>query len=183
MSRVGKKEIVIPESVKVDIRENSITVEGPLGRLIMKVHYLISIKVEDSKIMVVRSNDTKLARSLHGLTRTLIANMVEGVSKGFSKTLIVYGIGYKTIMEGNRLNLQVGRSHSVYIDPPEGIKITVPEMNKIVVSGADKELVGEVAAKIRKWHPPEAYIRKPEPRKGIFYEGERVKLKVGKSGA
>ncbi|MGQ9705943.1 MAG: 50S ribosomal protein L6 [bacterium] len=183
MSRIGKKEIPIPNNVKVDIIENNITVEGPLGKLKREIHYLISVKIEDGKIKVIRNNNSKLARSLHGLTRTLISNMVEGVTKGFSKTLIVYGIGYKTIMEGNRLNLQVGRSHPVYIDPPDGVKITVPEMNKIVVSGADKELVGEVAANIRKWHPPEPYIRKPEPRKGIFYEGEKVRLKVGKSGA
>jgi large subunit ribosomal protein L6 len=183
MSRIGKKEIEIPDNVKVDIDGNNIVVEGPLGKLTKKTHFLINVRIEGGKICVNRNNDSKLARALHGLTRTLIANMVEGVSNGFSKTLIVYGIGYKTIMEGNRLNLQVGRSHPVYIDPPDGIKITVPEMNKIVVSGLDKELVGEVAAKIRKWHPPEPYIRKPEPRKGIFYEGERVRLKVGKSGA
>lgn len=183
MSRIGRREIVIPDKVNVYLQGKKIVVEGPLGKLEQEIHHLVDVEIENGIIRVKRKSDTKSARSLHGLYGALILNMVKGVSEGFKKVLVIYGIGYKAVMEGKRLNLSVGYSHPTFIDPPEGIDIKVEDGRKIVVSGADKQMVGEVAAKIRKLHPPEPYIRKPEPRKGIFYEDERVRLKVGKSGA
>ncbi|MEW6189815.1 MAG: 50S ribosomal protein L6 [Actinomycetota bacterium] len=176
MSRVGKKPIIIPGSVEVQIEGSTVRVKGPKGELSKTFYSALTIKKEDNKILVKRPSDNRLHKSLHGLTRTLIANMITGVSSGFEKTLEIEGVGYRAIKKGDHLELQVGFSHPVIFRKPEGIQIEVPHPTRIVVKGADKELVGEVAAQIRA-------IRKPEPYKGkgIRYLGEHVRRKVGKT--
>ncbi len=175
MSRVGKKPIIIPESVEVQIEGSTVRVKGPKGEL-SKTFCALTIKKEEDKILVERPSDNRLHKSLHGLTRTLIANMITGVSSGFEKILEIEGVGYRAIRKGDHLELQVGFSHPVIFHRPEGIQIEVPHPTRIVVKGADKEMVGEVAAQIRA-------IRKPEPYKGkgIRYLGEHVRRKVGKT--
>ncbi len=183
MSRIGKRPITLPESVKVSTEGDTITIEGPKAKLSHKIHPLITVTVDEGEIVCTRPNDTKEAKQLHGLTRTLLGNMVQGVTEGFQRKLFIKGIGYRASVDGSKLNLSVGQSHPVIIEVPPGINITVEENTIISVSGADKQMVGFVAAQIRSWHPPDPYVRKPDPQKGIFYEGERVKLKVGKTGA
>lgn len=183
MSRIGKIPVEIPDGVKVSKSGNEVKVEGPLGTMKQRIDPVISVEIEDDQVSLGRYKDTKDARSKHGLYRSLILNMIEGVTKGFSKKLVIYGRGYKAEMSGKSLNLSVGHSHPVVVEPPEGIEFEVGERGGIYVKGVDKQLVGQVAAKIRSIHPPEPYIRKPEPKKGIFYDKEYVKLKVGKSGA
>lgn len=175
MSRIGKKPIQIPEEVKVEITDDGVVVSGPKGRLNLKLRREIKVREENKKIIVERARNTKLTRSLHGLTRTLIANMIEGVTKGFSKTLELVGVGFRAALEGENLILKVGFSHPVRVVPSRGIKFEVLK-NKIKVLGIDKQVVGDMAAKIRK-------IRQPEPYKGkgIRYEGEEIKKKPGKA--
>ncbi|BAI81212.1 50S ribosomal protein L6 [Deferribacter desulfuricans SSM1] len=176
MSRIGKKPINIPNGVKVTLENNKIIVEGPKGKLERELHPNISVEVTDNEILVKRHDDSKTSRSFHGLYRSLINNMVEGVSKGFEKRLEIVGVGYRAALKGKSLDLSLGFSHPVVIDPPEGIEFVVENPQKIVVKGIDKQLVGQVAANIRK-------IRKPEPYKGkgIRYEGEYILRKAGKS--
>ena len=177
MSRIGRKPIAIPAGVEVKLDGNTVTVKGPKGTLSRTVHQNMKVAVEGAEIIVTRPNDDKENRSLHGLTRTLIANMVEGVTNGFSKELEVNGVGYRAQKQGNDLVLTIGYSHSVVMSAPEGISIDVPTPNKVVVSGADKQKVGQFAAEIREKRPPEPYKGK-----GIKYATEHIRRKEGKAG-
>jgi large subunit ribosomal protein L6 len=176
MSRIGKQPIAIPDGVKVDLQGTRVTVEGPRGTLHQDVHPRMKVAVEDGTVSVQRASDDRLDKSLHGLTRTLIANMVEGVTNGFEKRLEIQGVGYRAALQGRDIELQVGYSHPVRVPAPEGIEFEVPAPTRITVRGIDKQLVGEIAANIRK-------VRKPEPYKGkgIRYEGEYVRKKAGKA--
>jgi len=177
MSRIGKQPIAIPSGVEVTLDGSHVTVKGPKGTLEHDAPADITISREGDEILVTRPDDEREHRSLHGLTRSLVANMVAGVSEGFTKELEIVGVGYRAAAQGpSKIELQVGFSHSVPVDAPEGVTFEVPAPNRIVVAGIDKQLVGQVAADIRK-------IRKPEPYKGkgIRYVGERVLRKAGKS--
>jgi large subunit ribosomal protein L6 len=176
LSRVGKNPIPIPSGVKVKIEQNEITVSGPKGELKREIHPSLKVKTSENRILVSRSADSKFHKSLHGLSRALIANMVDGVTNGYKKALEIQGIGYKAELVGKKLNLSLGFSHPILFFPPEGIKIELEGPSKIMVSGIDKELVGLVAAKIRSFRPPEPYKGK-----GIRYEGEVVRKKAGKA--
>lgn len=177
MSRIGRKPIQLPAGVEVINNDNVVTVKGPLGQLQKALPKEIEIKVEDNQVIVSRHNDEKTQRSLHGLTRTLVANMVDGVTKGYAKTLELVGVGYRATKQGNNVVLNIGYSNPVNITPPQGIELEVPAPTKIVVKGIDKQTVGSVAANIRA-------VREPEPYKGkgIKYDTERVRRKVGKTG-
>jgi len=176
LSRVGRKPIKIPDGVQVEVVDNLVKVSGQKGELTQEIHPSITVVVEDGHIYVHRPSDSKLHKSLHGLYRALIANMVKGVSEGFEKRLEIIGIGYKAEKKGRSLLLQLGYSHPIVFRPPEGIELNVPAPNVISVSGASKELVGNVAAKIRSLRPPEPYKGK-----GIRYVDEWVRRKAGKS--
>lgn len=177
MSRIGRQPITVPAGVTVKIEDNFVTVKGPKGELSRQIDKDMILKQEADIINVDRPSDEKNHRSMHGLSRTLINNMVVGVEKGYSKNLEIAGVGYRAAKAGNNLNLTMGFSHPVVIEPPKGITIDVPAPTKITISGANKEEVGAMAAKIRS-------IREPEPYKGkgIKYEGEIVRRKVGKAG-
>ena len=179
MSRIGRKPIVIPAGVevKVDAAEHAITVKGPKGTLHSKFHPLMTVKVEGNEILVTRPNDEKEARSLHGLTRTLIHNMVVGVTEGFRKDLEIQGVGYRAAKQGNKLTLTLGFSHPVVVSDTDDVKLEVPAPNKIIVTGIDKQKVGQYASEIRGKRPPEPYKGK-----GIRYVGEYVIRKEGKAG-
>ncbi len=175
MSRIGKKPIPIPENVEVALTANSISVKGAKGKLSWEFSSEISVAKEDNEIVVTRPSDSNTHRALHGLTRMLIANMIEGVTKGFEKTLEITGVGYSAEMKGKSLLLNVGFSHSVLITPSEGITLTVPKNLTVTVSGINKQQVGQMAAKIRSVAPPEPYKGK-----GIRYQDEHVRRKAGK---
>ena len=177
MSRIGKKPIEIPAGVTVTNNNNTVTVKGPKGELTRSFNADIEIKVEENIITVTRPSDAKEHRALHGTTRALLSNMVEGVSKGFEKSLELIGVGYRAQKQGKKLILNVGYSHPVEIEPEEGIEVEVPANTKIIVKGTDKERVGALAANIRDVRPPEPYKGK-----GIRYEGEFVRRKEGKTG-
>ncbi len=178
MSRIGKQPIPVPAGVEIQIEGNKIRVKGPKGLLEKEMHRDMIIKHEDGQILVERPSDNKMHRSLHGLTRTLVNNMVVGVTNGFQKNLELVGVGYRASKQGKKLVLAVGYSHPVEIEPDEGLEIDVPTPTKINVKGVDKEKVGDLAAAIRE-------VREPEPYKGkgIRYEGEHIRRKVGKAGA
>jgi len=169
--------IPLPQGVEVSVRGNEVTVKGPKGELSRSISPAISISLNGDSIIVSRPSDNRVHRSLHGLTRSLLANMVEGVSQGFQKSLELVGVGYRAQMVGGKLVLQVGYSHPVEVLPPPGVSLAVVGTNRINVEGIDKELVGDVAAKIRAIRPPDHYKGK-----GIRYAGERIRLKPGKSG-
>lgn len=169
--------LTVPAGVDVKIADSDVHVKGPKGELSVSVAEPIEVTIDGKTVTVTRPNDEKRSRQLHGLTRTLISNMVEGVTKGFSRNLEIVGVGYRAQMQGKKLSLQLGFSHPVVIDPPAGITIAVEGTNKIAVSGADRQSVGQVAAQIRDIRPPEPYKGK-----GIRYEGERVRRKLGKAG-
>lgn len=178
MSRIGRKPIAIPSGVTVTVNDaNVVTVKGPKGELSERIHADIKVNVDGAVVTVERPSDVKEHRSLHGLSRTLIANMVEGVSNGFSKALDVVGVGYRVAKQGNKLVMNMGFSHQVEMPEPAGIEFEVPSQTKIIVKGASKQLVGETAAKVRGVRPPEPYKGK-----GIRYENEYVRRKVGKTG-
>lgn len=177
MSRIGRMPITIPSGVTVKMEGNVVSVKGPKGELTRTFHPDMALKMEDNTIIVERPSDNKTHRSLHGLTRTLLNNMVVGVTAGFTKTLEIAGVGYRAAKAGNKLNLTLGFSHPVAVEPPAGITIDVPAPNKIIVSGIDKEVVGAIAANIRSFREPEPYKGK-----GIKYEGERIRRKIGKAG-
>ena len=177
MSRIGNKPITVPAGIDVTIDGQKITVKGPKGTLERTVNDNISIKLENGVIVVARPNDEKENRSLHGLTRTLINNMIEGVSNEFSKQLEINGVGYRAAKQGNKIVLTLGYSHPVEMVEPEGIKYEVPNPNSIIVKGIDKELVGQMAAEIRGKRPPEVYRGK-----GIKYVDEHIRRKEGKTG-
>ena len=177
MSRIGSAPIDLPSGVEVSIDGGVVVVEGPKGSLTQALDPRISASVEDGVVSVTRANDERESRALHGLTRALIANMVVGVSAGYSKELQAVGVGYRGALKGSTLELQVGFSHPVQIEAPEGITFEVPEPTKFIVSGIDKQLVGQVAANIRSVRPPEPYKGK-----GIRYVDEYVRRKAGKAG-
>ncbi|NLZ54381.1 MAG: 50S ribosomal protein L6 [Thermoanaerobacteraceae bacterium] len=178
MSRIGKMPVKIPEGVQVTVKDNQVMVKGPKGSLSREFHKDMVIKTEDSNVIVERPSDQKEHRALHGLTRSLLSNMVAGVVGGFEKVLVLEGVGYRAAKQGNKLVLTVGYSHPVEFEPPKGIEFEVPAANRILVKGIDKELVGQIAANIRA-------VREPEPYKGkgIRYENEVVRRKEGKTGA
>jgi len=175
MSRIGKRPIDVPAGVLVSIDPGRVTVSGPKGELRTEVPARMSIEQQEGTIVVTRPTDRGEDRALHGLTRTLVANMVEGVTNGFEKRLEIQGVGYRAALAGTALELQVGYSHPVRIVPREGISFEVPAPTQVVVKGIDKQAVGQTAAEIRKVRPPEPYKGK-----GIRYEGEQVRRKVGK---
>ena len=178
MSRIGKMPVVIPSGVKVTLEGNHIAVEGPKGKLERDIHPEIDVVIEGDVITVTRPSDDKDHRSLHGLTRALINNMVVGVTTGFKKELEIVGVGYRAAKQGNNLVLTVGYSHPVEMEPGEGISIEVPTPNRITINGIDKEKVGAFAANVRAVRPPEPYKGK-----GIKYDGEFIIRKAGKAGA
>ena len=177
MSRIGKLPVQIPDGVEVKVENNLVTAKGPMGTESVQIREEIEIKVEGKEIILTRKEDDRKSRSLHGLSRTLVQNVVTGVKEGFTKKLEIQGVGYRAQMQGNAINLQLGYSHPVIIEPPEGIKIAVEANTKIIVTGSNKQMVGDVAAQIRSKRPPEVYKGK-----GVRYEGEYVRRKAGKAG-
>jgi large subunit ribosomal protein L6 len=175
MSRIGKNPIEVPAGVSVSVSPGRVMVNGPLGELSQQVPARMQIEQDDGRILVKRPTERGEDRALHGLTRTLVANMVEGVTKGFEKRLVIQGVGYRASLRGEALELAVGYSHPVVIEPRPGISFEVPAPTQVVVKGIDKQQVGQTAAEIRKVRPPEPYKGK-----GIRYEGEYVRRKVGK---
>ena len=177
MSRIGNKPITVPSDVTVKIEEHKVTVTGPKGTLEKEIHPNISLKMDGNIVNVIRKDDEPKNRSLHGLTRTLINNMIIGVTEAYSKELQINGVGYRVAKQGNDLNLTLGYSHPVIFKAPEGISFDVPNPNTIIVKGIDKELVGQTAAEVRKQRPPEVYRGK-----GIKYADEVIRRKEGKTG-
>ena len=176
MSRIGKQPIPVPSGVEITIDGSTVHVKGPKGELTQTFSDVLAIELEDGNIIVTRPDESRTARSLHGLTRTLVSNMVTGVSTGFSKNLEIVGVGYRAALKGKDIELQLGFSHPVLMVAEPGITFEVPAPTKITVSGIDKQRVGQVAADIRKWRKPEPYKGK-----GIRYEGEKVRRKLGKA--
>ncbi|MEW5956763.1 MAG: 50S ribosomal protein L6 [Chloroflexota bacterium] len=178
MSRIGKLPVVIPTGVTVDINKNSVVVKGPKGELSRDFPPEINLKAEDGQVVVTRNNNHRTHRSKHGLTRALLNNMVVGVSAGFKRNLFIEGVGYKATVDGKNLVLSVGYSHPVVFEPPAGISFEVDKSGReLAIKGVDKEMVGEIAARIRRTRPPEPYKGK-----GIRYVGERIRRKAGKTG-
>jgi large subunit ribosomal protein L6 len=177
MSRIGKLPVAVPSGVDVNIADGEVRVKGPKGELSQHVLEFVTLKLEDGKVLVERKGDAKEHRSAHGLTRTLVSNMIEGVSKGFRKSLEIQGVGYRAAKSGEALNLTLGYSHPVSYTPPKGITLSVEGTNKIHVDGIDKQQVGQVAAEIRELRAPEPYKGK-----GVRYSGEIVRKKLGKAG-
>lgn len=177
MSRIGNKPIIIPAQVTVKVKDNQVLVAGPKGELSLSFRPEIKVEVNQSRVEVSRKDDSRLARSLHGLTRTLVSNLIEGVTQGFEKTLKLVGIGYRVALEGDTLLLNVGFSHPVKFSPPPGIEFAVDGNDTIKISGIDKILVGQVAADLRAIRPPEPYKGK-----GIRYPEETIRIKAGKAG-
>ena len=177
MSRIGKMPVPIPRGVEINLEGRTVSVKGPRGDLSREIDADMQVKLDDSQLLVTRPSDQARHRAMHGLTRSLIANMVSGVSEGFSKTLEMQGVGYRAQMQGQDLMLSVGYSHPVQVAPPPGIQFEVEGTSRIIISGIDKELVGQVAADVRKVRPPEPYKGK-----GIRYLGEYVRRKAGKAG-
>lgn len=177
MSRIGRKPIVVPNDVEVKVDENNlVSVKGPKGELSYQFNSSIKIEKQDNELVVTRQSDDKIQRALHGTTRSVLSNMVEGVSKGFSKELEIRGVGYRATLKGNILNLALGKSHPEDIQIPEGLTVEVPKNTVIIIKGCDKQAVGEFAAKIRQLRKPEPYLGK-----GIRYKDEYVKIKEGKT--
>ncbi len=177
MSRIGNKAVEIPDKVKVNIdEEGALSVEGPKGKLHWKLPRQIRASVEGNRVSLVREAESRSVKALHGLSRSLVHNMVQGVSEGFTKQLEIEGVGFKAAVQGSTLNLSLGFSHPVPFSIPEDIKITVADNTKITVQGVDKKLVGQVAADIRRFYPPEPYKGK-----GVRYAGEQIRRKVGKT--
>ena len=177
MSRIGRKEITVPAGVEVKLNNNIITVKGPKGTLERELHRNMIVTVEGNTITVARPNDDKMNRSLHGLTRTLVENMVVGVTEGYSKKLEIVGVGYKAQKTGKSLVLNLGHSHTITFNEDDNITFEVPDSSTIIVKGYDKQLVGAIAAQIRAKRPPEPYLGK-----GVKYTGEHIRRKAGKTG-
>ncbi len=178
MSRIGKKIVAIPKDVKIEVKDGVVLVQGPKGKLSRKLSDRISIEIKDNQLLVKRVADTKVDKSMHGLFRALIVNMIKGVTEGYTKELEIIGVGFKAAVAGNKLNMALGFSHPVNFTIPEGIKIETPKPTQLVIKGIDKELIGEVATEIRLVYPPEPYKGK-----GIRFVGEHVKKKIGKAQA
>jgi large subunit ribosomal protein L6 len=178
MSRIGNKVVEIPDKVKVSINDQgAVSVEGPKGKLSWNLPRQIKASVTDNRITVAREAETRSVKALHGLSRALVNNMVQGVSEGFTKNLEIEGVGFKAAVQGSNLNLSLGFSHPILFPIPKDIKVTVTENTKISVTGVDKKTVGQVAADIRRFYPPEPYKGK-----GVRYAGEQIRRKVGKTG-
>ena len=177
MSRVGMAPVPIPPEVDLTVAGSDVVVKGPMGELSRTFHERVRIELDNGQAVVTRRDESRMSRSLHGLSRTLLSNMVTGVVKGYSKELTVVGVGYRALLRGPRLVLQVGYSHPVEIDPPEGITFESPQATRIIIKGIDKQQVGQVAAEIRRIRPPEPYKGK-----GIRYVDEKVRRKAGKAG-
>jgi len=178
MSRIGRLPVAIPAGVEVSVSpENIVTVKGAKGTLTLKVNSIITVKVEGAEVHVTRPNDDKPVKAMHGLYRKLIANMVEGVTNGFKKVLEVNGVGYRVQLQGSNLVMNLGFSHQVIMTPPEGVKVECPSATQIIISGADKQAVGQFAAQVREKRPPEPYKGK-----GIKYAEEHIRRKEGKAG-
>ncbi len=175
MSRIGKRPVVIPSGVTADINDGTLTVKGPKGTLSMGLSDNVTYAVEDGAISVKPANDTRTARNFWGMQRTLVSNLVEGVTEGFTKTLVIKGVGYRAQAQGKKLKLQLGYSHDVDLDVPEGLEVKTPDQTTVEVSGIDKQAVGQFAAEIRRWRKPEPYKGK-----GIAYRGEYIFRKEGK---
>jgi large subunit ribosomal protein L6 len=176
MSRIGRKPVELPAGVEFKLDGHSISVKGPNGALDFEHHPEMVVRIEEKEVIVERPSDQPRHRALHGLTRALIANMVEGVTSGFTRTLEIVGVGYRAEMKGKTLNLALGFSHPVEFDPPEGVSIECPNQTTIVIKGADKQAVGQAAAVIRGFRPPEPYKGK-----GVRYQGEQIRRKAGKT--
>lgn len=176
MSRIGRKPVEVPKGVDITLSGQDLKVKGPKGELELNIHPEMAVALEDGVITVTRPSDQPNHRALHGLTRALIANMVEGVTNGFSRTLEIVGVGYRAEMKGKTLNMALGFSHAVNFESPEGVTIETPNQTTVVVSGADKQAVGQAAAVIRGFRPPEPYKGK-----GVRYQGEQVRRKAGKT--
>jgi len=176
MSRIGRRPVEIPKGVDITLLDGRVSVKGPKGELSMDVHREMIIRVDEEELIVERPSDSGLHKALHGLTRTLVANMVAGVTTGFKRTLEIVGVGYRAENKGGFIALSLGFSHPVTYTPPEGITIEVPNPTTVVVNGSDKQVVGQVAADIRGFRPPEPYKGK-----GIRYQGEQVRRKAGKT--
>jgi large subunit ribosomal protein L6 len=176
MSRIGRQPVAVPEKVDVSLDGQHIRVKGPKGELELDIHPQMSVALEDGELRVTRPSDQPQDRALHGLTRALVANMVEGVTEGFARTLEIQGVGYRAELKGSSLHLALGFSHPIVFDPPAGVEIEVPNQTTVVVRGADKQAVGQAAAVIRGFRPPEPYKGK-----GIRYQGEQVRRKAGKT--
>ena len=177
MSRIGKAPVEVPDKVEIDVSGHEIRVKGPKGELTVPVGSGVEVRQEDGSVLVERASDSPEHRAMHGLTRSLIQNAVTGVTDGFEKTLVIQGVGYRGALQGQDINLQVGYSHQVTINPREGIDFEMPNATTIVVRGIDKQRVGQMAAEIRKVRPPEPYKGK-----GIRYSDEQIRRKVGKAG-
>ena len=178
MSRIGRKEITVPAGVTVTVDENNVvTVKGPKGTLNTPIHKNMTVVVDGSVVKVSRPDDERENRSLHGLSRTLIANMVEGVTGGYSKTLEIVGVGYRAAKSGKTLTLNLGHSHPILFEEKDGITFDVPNSTTVVVNGIDKQMVGQIAAQIREKRPPEPYLGK-----GVKYDYEHIRRKAGKTG-
>lgn len=177
MSRIGRQPIPIPSGVEVKIDGPHVSVKGPKGLLEQSLHPSMKISIDDGNVLVERPSEEREHRALHGLTRSLVANMVEGVTNGYAKTLEIQGVGYRAALKGSSLEIAVGYSHPVVVEPPKGVTFEVPQPTRIIVSGADKQAVGQVAANIRAIRKPDAYKGK-----GIRYQGEYVRKKAGKAG-
>ena len=175
MSRIGRAPITLPAGVEIDIGPGRVGVKGPRGALEQAVPHEMTVSVDEGVVTVTRPTDRGPHRSLHGLTRTLVANMVEGVTNGYEKRLEIQGVGYRAALRGNSIELLLGFSHPVVVEPPEGIEFEIPAPTQIIVRGIDKQAVGEIAARIRKFRPPEPYKGK-----GVRYAGEKVRRKEGK---
>ena len=180
MSRIGKQVIVLPNKVEVKIHKTTVTVKGPKGELVETFSPDMTIKLENNEIVVERPSDLRHHKALHGLTRALLSNMVQGVSEGFRKTLRIEGVGYQAAVEGKNLSLKLGHSHDVVVEPPENISFDVPKDSRgtvIHIDGIDKQAVGQIAANVRGWRPPEPYKGK-----GVRYADEIIRRKAGKAG-
>ena len=178
MSRIGRLPIQIPDKVTVEVSDHAVTVKGPKGTLSMTVHPAVAVQVKERQVVCARSSDEKFFKALHGLTRSLIANMVLGVTRGFEKRLELVGVGYRAAMQGPSLTLTLGYSHPIVYPVPQGIRIDVKDQTQLTITGLDKQLVGAVAAKVRSFRPPEPYKGK-----GVKYAAERIRRKAGKTGA
>ncbi|NTU88788.1 MAG: 50S ribosomal protein L6 [Actinobacteria bacterium] len=178
MSRIGKQPIPVPAGVEVTIDGTKVAVKGPKGELAQEFASILTIRQEGTDLLVERPDDSREARAMHGLTRALLANMVIGVSEGYAKKLELVGVGYRAALKGDALELLLGYSHPITVEPKAGITFTVPVQTQIIVSGIDKQLVGQTAAEIRKWREPEPYKGK-----GIRYEGEHIRRKLGKAAS
>lgn len=178
MSRIGKKPVAVPKDVKIEVKEGSVFVEGPKGKLSRKLSDRINIEIKDGQLLVKRVANTKMDKSLHGLYRALIVNMIKGVTEGYVKEMEIIGVGFKAAVQGDKLNMALGFSHPVNFAIPQGLKIETPKPTQIIIRGIDKELVGKISTEIRAIYPPEPYKGK-----GIRFAGEYVKKKVGKAQA